>query len=1132
MMNNNINKLMQASREIAYNPASCVFVSANAGSGKTSLLVDRVLSLLLHGVLPDKILCLTFTNAAAAEMSNRLLQALGSWVMADEQELVKKVSKLAGENPNSALLAHARGLFAQVLESPQGINIQTIHGFSQSLLRRFPLEAGISPYFTVMDARSEQEALQEARLRLFSNVAKSDPVIQKSLEALARDVSEFSFNKLMKEILGGKRKFSHMLQNAGIEEMQHELYKLFKIGRNDDVESLVKKFFSYDERQLFCLKQIADNLLLSEKTTDKKTGESIAAWLEAPQDKIKNYGTYINSFIKEDGEPRKKLFTKDALRDESLIDELLAEQRRVSEFRDKVNSLSVVRHSIDVLNIAAAILAEYDAIKRGHAWMDYDDLILTACDLLTKAGMSPWVLFKLDSGIDHILVDEAQDTSSEQWRIIDALTQEFFAGSGAKENDRSLFIVGDEKQSIYSFQGADVKELARMQSHFADSIKAAQKEVHSLALTRSYRSTDAVLQVVDKVFATDAAREGVTFSGGGFEHLPTRSGQPGLVELWPVIKPLEDDADSLHHNVRLVRHIANTIQGWIKSGEAKAGDIMILLRSRAGLADRLVRALKRRGVAVAGSDRMELNDNLAVQDLIALGQVLLLPEDDLSLAACLKSPIFNLGEDDLFKLAYDRGSTRLWRRLAQMPEFSKSYELLVEMRALADYTPPFELYSHLLDNLGARARFIGRMGEECADPIDEFMQQALLYERAHPISLQGFIHWLASSNSEIKRDMEQARDAVRIMTIHGAKGLQSKIVILPDTTGVPMEHDSLLWLDGVAARSLSTKQDDMVFRKLRGASQSESLGEYRRLLYVALTRAEDRLYICGATGRENISEKSWYHHIKVGMENIAQRFDMKLGEGLRVGQSVMPDAAFVSERSEISKKASDVASSIKENLDASLRWHDKDFSYLQNAAPAEPSPNKPLVPSKLSGALPPAASPVAQKDVYKMGKFIHMLLQYLPNQKNNMREAAQSIARKFFPDLANEQVEKAVNDTLAVIGNPEFEFLFGENAQAEVPIIGNLEIGGKNITVSGQIDRLYMDSEKIWIVDFKSNQLPPYSQDKIPVSYIRQLALYRLLMQRIAPEKTVHCALLWTANAKLDVLPDGLLDEWPITSYI
>lgn len=1123
MQDKNVNKLRNGKAHFVFSPESCVFVSANAGSGKTSLLANRVLSLLLHGVEPAKILCLTFTNAAAAEMSTRILQALGSWVMASEAELEYQVAKLSGDNPAPALIARARGLFASVLEAPQGVNIQTIHGFSQSLLRRFPLEAGVSPHFTVMDGRSEQEVLAEARLRLFNNARGSDSNIQKSLDSLAREVSESAFHKLLNEIIGNKRKFRHILQDmGGLPAIEHTLCSKLNIPADATVESLLEKYFVYDERQLYALRKTADILLQSEKTLDVQTGARLADWLARPEARNGLVDGYIMNFLTLEGTKRKKIFSKDALAESFLEEALLAEQERVYEFSDRMRALAIVRHSLDVLHIAEALLAGYEAIKRSRAWMDYDDLILTACDLLNRAGMSPWVLFKLDGGIEHILVDEAQDTSPEQWRIISALTQEFFAGQGAREIDRSLFIVGDEKQSIYSFQGADVKELARMQNYFTESIKSAHKPVHLLSLTKSYRSTDAVLQAVDAIFASPQAREGVTSGDTALTHIPTRGGQAGLVELWPLVKAAEDESgNNISPAAKLARHIADTIHDWIESGGTKAGEVMILLRSRTTFADRLVRALKRRGVAVAGSDRMKLNDNLAVQDLIALGNILLLPDDDLTLAACLKSPIFNFSEEDLFTLAYDRGKQTLWQRLGQNPKFAESYELLAELRARTDFTPPFELYSYLLNNCGARARFIGRMGEECADPLDEFMQQTLLYERSHPPSLQGFMHWLANSSSEIKRDMEQARDAVRIMTIHGAKGLQSKIVILPDTVEIPREHDSLLWLGETAGelpiRSPASKQDDIICRELRANRQSETLAEYRRLLYVALTRAEDRLYICGATGKEKISTQSWYHHIKTGMESIAAPFETEFGEGLRIGNSVACHP--VSRKSETPLPY--------------LQFPVSSFGFLTTPVPAEPSPGRPLVPSRFAGEVPANASPLAGKHIYAAGKFIHLLLQYLPAQEQEKREdTAKAIARKFAPQLSPEIIDKAIADALAVIGNPQFAFLFGNDSLAEVPVTGNVEVNGGNITVSGQIDRLYMGSREAWIVDFKSNQSPPASPENIPAAYIRQLALYRLLLQQITPEKTVRCALLWTATAKLDVLPDALLDEWLVSSYI
>lgn len=1118
MTNKNINKLSDDKANIAFKTESCVFVSANAGSGKTSLLANRVLSLLVHGVEPHRILCLTFTNAAAAEMSNRILKSLGSWVMMDEKKLSEQIAKLTDGNLTNYLLENARSLFARVLESPQGINIQTIHGFSQSLLKRFPLEAGISPHFSVMDSRSEQEALAEARLRLFNNARKSDSTIQKSLDNLAREVSESGFYKLMSEIVASKNKFRRVLQDMkALAAIEHRLYQLFKVERDSSIESLLVEFFNYDEEQLIKLRAITELLLLSEKVTDKRTGEKLNNWLVTPESRVKAeaYENYISCYLTEKGEARKTIFTKDALIDAGLINELLAEQKRVCEFANKINVLSVIQHSMDVLHVAEALLAEYEAIKRGHAWMDYDDLISIACDLLTRAGMSPWVLFKLDGGIDHILVDEAQDTSPQQWMIIDALTQEFFAGQGANEGERSLFIVGDEKQSIFSFQGANVKELARMQKYFAELITAAQKPIHLLSLTKSYRSTTQVLKTVDAVFARQETRYGVMSEDSELTHILTRIGHEGLVELWPLVQA--DDENEFSPATRLVRLIADKIQGWIENGEVKAGDIMILLRRRAQLADRLVRALKRRGVPVAGSDRMKLNDNLAVQDLIAFGQVMLLPDDDLTLAACLKSPIFDFSEDDLFTLAHDRGGKTLWQCLSEYPQFAGSYELLAEMRAKADFVPPFELYSHLLDTKGIRRRFIGRMGEEYSDPIDEFMQQTLLYERSHPPSLQGFIHWLQGSNSEIKRDMEQAKNAVRIMTAHSAKGLQSKIVILPDTVEVPQEKNSLLWLDNIPLRPLSSKKDDKICKQLRFEGTEERLSEYRRLLYVALTRAEDRLYIFGATGKEKISEQSWYHHIKTGIETIAESIETPLGQGLRVGQTVMPDASF--------RK--------KQELDTDLRRYDKNFDFLKKPVPVEPTPSKPLTPSRIVAEVPASVSPLTKKHVYATGKFIHLLLEHLPAQEpDKHKDMAKFIAKKFSAELPDNIIDKAISDALKVIKNPDFAMLFGKDALAEVPITGNIEIDGNNITISGQIDRLYIGKDKVWIIDFKSNQSPPEAQHDIPVSYVRQLALYRLLMQKIYPDKTVHCALLWTENAKFDVLPEALLDGVRLSTYI
>ena len=1131
-------------KSIAYNivdalsPAASVFVSANAGAGKTSLLTNRVLSLLLHGAQPSKILCLTFTNAAAAEMVSRVQKELGKWVMADDENLSDALAALLGKIPEKHTMAHARSLFAKVLESPERIRIQTIHGFCQSLLRRFPIEAGISPHFTVMDSRTEQELLQEARLRLFNRAQAEDARLQEALQAIAHRVGEAAFKSLVTEIIQHKRRIRSLFaESHGVEAAIEAVYRVLDVPMGSTRGHIFSAYLPYDDDTLSTLRTIAAKLLTSDKKTDQKTGQGMASWLE--NFAAGTLADYVSVFVTDTGGKRQKLFTKDALTDPALIEALEQEQDRVWRFSDALKALEIAESTAHVLHFSEALLALYTSLKHYHALMDYDDLILTACGLLLKPDISPWVLFKLDGGIDHILVDEAQDTSPEQWTIISSLTQEFFAGSGRTENDRSLFIVGDEKQSIYSFQGADPVALGKMQNYFAEHIQAADKPLHRIGLHYSFRSTSEVLAVVDAVFSKPSAREGLTFGNETLTHIPTRVGYPGLVELWPLTEPEEGDGVTVSSFTLLARRIAGTIRTWIDDGvmlEAKgrpvgAGDIMILVRSRTVLVDRLVRALKKHNIPVAGHDRMMLSDNLAVQDLMVLGQCILLPEDDLSLAALLKSPIFDISEDQLFTLAHGRVKQSLWERLREysaQPPFQSAFALLSDVRARADFISPFALYSYVLDTLGARRRFTGRMGEEYNDPMDEFLGQALLYERSHTSSLQGFLHWLNASDSEIKRDMEQAKDCVRIMTVHGAKGLQAPIVILPDTIEIPRQRNTLQWYNAdIPLWSTSDNGSHSLCMELRAYDKSVMLAEYRRLLYVALTRAEDRLYVCGATAKETINEQCWYQLVKDGMAGMATTFETAWGEGLRVG--VFPNSSPI--RGEARRGACwNSAVSIRPHPGPLPNGEGEEFDFLHRAAPPEPVIAQPLVPSRLAIDEPAAASPLTSTKIYQRGTLIHRLLQHLPDiDPDNRNEVVVAIASGFKKSMAESDINACISEALAVMEDPQFTFLFGGESLAEVPVAGCVDVAGKNVAVSGQIDRLCIRGDEVWIVDFKSNRAVPAN---IPTAYLQQMRLYSLLLQQIYPDKIVRCALVWTSVPKVTVIAESLLDETPISTYI
>jgi ATP-dependent helicase/nuclease subunit A len=1119
----------------AFNPADSVFVSANAGAGKTSLLTNRVLALLLHGVEPSKILCLTFTNAAAAEMANRILKHLGQWVMANDIELAHKLQELTDHVPDARALARARSLFAGVLEAPEGVRIQTIHGFCQSLLRRFPIEANISPHFSIIDSRTEQELMQEARLRLFGRAQNEDPSLQLALHAIAQSLGETEFQKLVTEIIKSKRSISSLFsRHNGVEQAVDDVWKLLNIPKGCTMQDLVQAHFQYTRDELAQLRAIAGCLLQSDASTDQKTGKGLAAWLEEPDARDLMAEQYVDVFIAgSTGEPRKTIFTKKCLTTQPEIDALIGEQQRVLRFKNSYAAFRIAQRTTHMLRIADALLTLYRQLKDAYALMDYDDQIMTARALLRRGDVIPWVLYKLDGGIDHILVDEAQDTSPEQWEIIEALTQEFFAGEGRTDKERSLFIVGDEKQSIFSFQGANPCELGRRQQYFSQRISDAAGHSHTIGLTHSYRSTPEVLAAVDAVFAQTHARTGLTFTDTVLTHSTKREKEPGLVEVWPLLVPSDDpeapETNEPHHEIRLARLLADTIAGWLQQGmilEAKgrpieAGDIMILVRHRGTLVDRLVRAMKKRNVPVAGLDRMELEENLAVQDLVALAQCVLLPDDDLSLASLLKSPLFGLNEEELFTLCWQRERQSLWERLRAMsgdrPTYQQAYALLSDLRARVDYISPYEFYSYVLDRHGMRSRFTGRMGVEYNDPIDEFLSQALLFERSHIPSMQGFLHWLNVSRSEIKRDMEQAKACVRILTVHGAKGLQAPVVIMPDTVKPPEMRDAFLWHEQgdelLPFWPGGGKRDDLFCAGVRRAQHQEQMAEFRRLLYVAMTRAEDMLVVCGARGKNSLNEASWYHLVWGGLQPLAQPADFPHGKGLRLGN--IP------------------AYGISAKPPAAASGQPVSFAFLNQPLPIEPEPPQPLVPSRLTGEEPAPVSPLAASGIYARGRLIHQLLQYLPQvTPGQWDEVARNIADSHAQAMPREMVEQAIAEVIRVMEAPEFAFLFGPGSLAEVPVAGMVAIAGRKVTVSGQIDRLYIGEKEVWIVDFKSNHQSPAPGVPIPLAYMRQMRLYHLLIQQVYPDKKVHCALLWTSAAAISLIDESLLDEVPVSSYI
>mgnify|MGYP001224834705 FL=1 len=1116
----------------ASDPKLSVWVSASAGSGKTKVLTDRVLRLLLSGALPNRILCLTFTKAAAAEMSTRIAERLAGWSLATDSELKADLNYLSGKSVKMQDLAWARRLFATVLDSPGGLQVQTIHGFCQSILRRFPLEAGLPPQFDVLDERTAKDRMRSARDAVISvskNNQSSD--IANSLKEISERASELTVSELIDDLLSERAKIQSAVRSVGgIDALCQIMRKELGLNENDTRTDLIRQVFPDSLAVKKQLNMAAKALALG-SSSDIKKSLKITKWLEQKEHTIENYNEYASAFLTKKGKVLERLATQSVLKmDSSIFAILSSEAERLQNLQQTLKSLDLVKRTEALIKLSYSVLSSYEQTKRINSSIDYDDLIFQTYELLEQPGIAPWVLFKLDGGIDHLLIDEAQDTNPEQWKIIEKLTDEFFSGiAGAQVHTdalRTVFAVGDVKQSIFSFQRADPQSFLNMSSNLEERIIASSREWRGIKLDMSFRSTSAILDVVDSVFnfknENGPAGLGVLEKkkNGNFipmQHQAHRKGQEGRVELWPLelslrseqsttwVLPLEQKEYD-EPSKRLAQKIAFRIKSWLTEGELlkskgrpiRPGDIMILVRTRGTFVYQLVRALKEQEIDVAGIDRMMLTDQLPIMDLVALGQFLLLPDDDLNLAVVLKGPLIGLTEEELLDLCWERKEVNLWQELSKRAlndnRYSMAYEFLNIWLRRADFTAPYELFSQLLC-LGGRKKITERLGLEANDPLDEFLTQAIEFERANIPSLQGFLHWLASADFEVKRDLETSQaNQVRILTVHSSKGLQAPIVFLPDTTSAPNKTPNVFWKElennvSIPLWSPNKEVDNLTTSLLREEAIDKRDREYRRLLYVAMTRAEDRLYISGWGTQRNKSEFGWYKMIESGLKPLAEKYCDNL---IFVSpQTETPDDENQSEFSISS------CGSLPEWATSNFLGEMDEGMIIQPSTISEDSMNQMLLG-------------VIHSKELKKGRFIHYLLEWLPQVDMEYREVqGKKYLAKPNHHLHEDEQQEYLRSALKVLSNKSFENVFNKEAITEVPISGNIVEDGKTYKVSGRIDRLLISKHEITIVDLKTNKVVPEKMSQVPVAYKNQLAIYYRLVKQIYPDRQINCMLLW-----------------------
>lgn len=1117
-------------------PQACSWVAASAGTGKTKVLSDRVLRLLLPrengspGADPHKIVCLTFTKAAAGEMSLRINKRLSSWAVMSDEKLENDLEKnLLGRPASERECTEARKLFARVLDAPGSLKIMTVHAFCQSILKRFPLESGVSAHFELAEDVKAKKFLSDALNNVIRKAeTETGSEIHGAFERLSAITDKDRLVTLFEDLCKERRQLHKISKNFWDAQGIHAaLCNITGISHNASCKSIIEEAcreenFDREDLRSVCV------ALASGSSTDKKKFEKIDLWLAGDeQGRIDDYFEYASAFIKKDGTIFAKHATQKVTKNYPDAKEIMdREAQRLKIAGQDLLKVNFAARTRDLFSLGLEISEEYSRIKDVHAALDYDDLILRTLELLEKDkdGPASWVMYKLDQGIDHILVDEAQDTNPEQWQVISQLCDEFFSGRGAREETlRTSFIVGDIKQSIYGFNRAAPDEFSRMHKDLRSRAETAEIEWRDIPLNISFRSTRTVLSLVDKVFSEPAMKKA---AGGEYlEHKSFRSGQAGMTELWPLFEndpkeepdlwsPVSPEQAGHSGQSKLAGYIATQIRKWLDDEEnlpargrsIRPGDILILMRSRNALVGHLMRELKSRNIPVAGLDRMVLSQQIAVQDIIGLVEFCLLPEDDLNLAEILKSPLIGVTEDELFRLSYGRDST-LWQNVksSASKDVKEYLEWIIRENSKER---PYEFLMRILqspcpaDPSGSGMRAMKkRLGEEITDPVEELLESALKYETASMPSLQGFLQEQLTGTTEIKREQEEAGTQVRIMTIHAAKGLQAPVVILPDTITINGANKTkrLLWPDKTGAKvpmwSVNSDSDPDFYRNYFEEIKSKEQEEAARLLYVALTRAEDRLYVAGATGSKKASENSWYFSVEKAFKKLDAT---ELPDGvLRItgAQSKEPDR-----KDKTGIKTSDIAS-------------DKDIpEWIFRKAPPEPSPPKPLIPSRPSMEEPAAASPFAEskKDDYRFlrGNVTHRLLQFLPETDPDKREeAARNFTRKYSGELPESVCDEIAQETFAIINNPQFAKIFDSGSMAEVPVSGLLP-GGK--IVSGQIDRLAIDGDEVLIIDYKTNRNPPGPGENIPLAYKNQMEAYRSVLEKVYPDKTISCFLLWT----------------------
>lgn len=1109
----------QENRKKALDINNSIWVSASAGSGKTTVLVDRLLSLLINNVDISKIVCITYTKTGANEMKSRIYNSLSVWATISDDLLKLEIEKrLNIKNITTDFLNKARILFAKVIDNIDNLKIFTIHSFCQQIISRFPIEAGIYPNFEVIDDYNSNTLIKTA-INNAMLLAKNNPEINNSIKSLILEKNEEDFNKLINYIVGKRKEFEYIANT----EYKSELKQIFNIKYNTEQEVIVN-FLNYDYSKIIEL----SNYIQENDFTDKqkKDFQNMANLLPLIE---KNIDEYKYTFITKDNTIRKikKLHETNEI--------YINEANRCIEFTEDLENTKYYNLTLSVINFGLEIIKHYKLLKNEKGLLDFDDLIMTTLNLLQNTEYSAWINYKLDSGIEHILLDEAQDTSKLQWEIMEHLTGDFFVGE-TKENNRTIFVVGDEKQSIFSFQGANPEMFNIKYNFYKELIENSRNIFHKIDLQKSYRSLETILKFVDMVFIDKTYVNKISKLDNEIKHYNFRSGV-GLVEIWPLIDidkikkdewelDFENDVETQKQEL-LAKNIVNKIVYLVNSNRAiitrsnkkrkiEYGDIMILQRNRNPFfLSYLMKYLNENNIPNSGVDRIDLFNNIVIKDFLSLFNFIIFNNDDLSLANLVKSPFLNLTENDLYELCRYKvdNDITLFESFKQIEKYKKQYDFLNDIIEKSRELNIYDLCFYLLENCSVRKNILARYGDSITLILNNFLDFIINYEEQNSSSLVSFVDFVNNNKNEIKKEFEENLNQVKIMTVHSSKGMQAPIVFLADSNNAIDENrENLFWIYGENKQDLpiyKTGAKNDIIKNIKNINAVDLHDEYFRLFYVGMTRAENELYVCGVSKSKNQDEnevkeekkQTWYDLSVKAIQHLNYEekkfdFDDKLTK-LTYGIENFVDDDVNNEQQIQEYKNQETINKIIENI--------KIYTNTQEEI-------KTITPSQFYNH-------IDRDDRYNRvnlailkGNAIHKLLEVLPDSKKEDREKIADIyLNNYFTGLTNIDKHNIKNTVFNILNNEEFKFFFAEDSKSEVAIVGNID----GFSVSGQIDRLVELDDKILIMDYKNTSKNYKNVKDLPDAYIKQLELYKRLVEKIYKNKIVECYILVTSYGSL-----------------